>query len=286
MAAPSTVPSALEIAAAPPDTTYVILSAKPEPLKGGVEQFRCVPRGTGGTFPMDRNNRRIGVKRCKTSVGVYFEIDDKRSFCAHIKFDKPYATLTESQAKRLQREVFEKLKQVCKREKWPIENECFGGMMTVMCEQTSVDGKGGNQNGPCWYIMLGLQDFIEDVVRKLTPKAMDMLFKTWKAMGLDDPKKHHSIPPNATCEQQRKAKDLKAHLECLILFASRRTTEKVEGQAFIIDWLSEAGSRRLRLRKEDGRAENVNYGDVDLCQWVEVPVQAEENEWSFTLSKA
>lgn len=234
---------------------------------------------------MDSDNRRIGVMGCENTVGVYFEVDERRCFCAHIKFDKPYATMSKDQAKRLQQQVLEKFKSVCERDKWSTAEQGFGACITVMCERPTYDVKGGKQNGPGWYIMKGLRDFMMDCYQKHTPKAVDALVDGWTAQGVSGPHPFQPYPVGELQEQLRKARTLHVHLQCLVHRIVPATTKPEAGQAFIIEYLSEGQSRKLRLRKEDGRTENISNGDVDVCHWLGVPEEAEEAEWSFSLGK-
>ena len=121
--------------------------------------YRYIPEGKGGTFCFrpnifgaDKDLREIhhiGTHVCVTCVGVYFKVDDDRSFCAHIKvdngFNHPKNLIMQSDGQELRTMVFERLVAHGEAEGWDIHDLEFGENLIIVCPKSVYVGVGGNE---------------------------------------------------------------------------------------------------------------------------------------------
>lgn len=155
--------------------------------------FRMVKEGRGGTFTFrdpavqdkvsnyddevdpdrdyqDRSSiRRIGTYACRTCVALYYQIDDKRCFMAHIDgvlkesgstaITPDDRVVTDDEGKELQSRVLDALKQQVERSGWAPE---AGHKAVACCPQLELSN-GRTLVGK--YVLAAIRDFRGDDVK-------------------------------------------------------------------------------------------------------------------------
>lgn len=149
------------------------------------KEFRCPTVGAGGTFRYNDPIKPFGVTPCKTSLGVTFQIDTKRVFCANLAFDGKWAPLSEKDGSKLRSNVLEKLKAISKEERWVINNGVFGHDILYACQYIATQAKDELQKYPAWYMLKGLADFFDECSMKVKAEMTGLLEKKVVGQGKD-----------------------------------------------------------------------------------------------------
>jgi hypothetical protein len=254
------------------------LEAKPLPATA---EFKCVRPGTGGTLKIDDGLGCIGTIGCNTSLGVYFQVEPQRSFCAHITLEQPANMISEEQGEKLSKQIFQKLKEVASRDEWAIENDNFAGCMTLMCQQAVDQEQEKEKKAPGWYMVQGVRDFIKSCVDTLEPIAYKAQVEAWEAIGLSGPKKFDPYADDDVADAlEDKAHELNTIVKCLNLGCIPSMSAK-DGHGFVA--VNSLPRKVLRLSAEDKLGAGIHSGEVETCQFSARTVDLTEGEWCFAL---
>ncbi|KAK4952289.1 hypothetical protein LTR28_006643 [Elasticomyces elasticus] len=113
-------------------------------------KYRKVGAGWGGTLPTTNPSANpttpftpaVGTKGCMTCVGVFFPIDDKRCFAAHINCQlsqsiqagsQPYLVETAEEGKRITKTVLSHLRKDNERHEWGGPSEMMRRNLVLVC---------------------------------------------------------------------------------------------------------------------------------------------------------
>lgn len=269
------------------DDSHTVSNALPDqrPLNTFREEYRCVHKGDGGTLNIDQGIRRIGTISCDYSVGVYFQIDKDRSFCAHMAMKTPIEDITKEQGVRLQEKVKDRLQAIRTRDKWPIEDDNFGYCMTLLCRRPTYKVNAKRIHNAGWYMVEGVRDFIQAIVDKLNPIADEAQIKAWDALGVSSSDGFDPYPGKHVRDLGERAKELTTKVLCLEDRVLPKMTAITDGKGFVIDSAEPWGpyqSRVLRL-DGDGRGVNIHTGDTDGCEWIAKFDKVGKGDWLFSL---
>ena len=108
-----------------------------------------IVKGPGGTFSAKTKNSpsRIGITGCEDSLGVYFRIDSKHVFCAHMCVDSGveagYTVLSKEQGEKLTEMVCDRLIAAAKSEKCIINDVNLVPEMVVTCRKPAQNMNAG-----------------------------------------------------------------------------------------------------------------------------------------------
>lgn len=135
----------------------------PPPPPPPQQIFRRVGVGYGGTFIFNESSiPHIGTDRCQSGVGVYFVVDDKRCFAAHISCAVENTTgttkiLDQTTYQKLQGRVTQLLAKEAARSQWPPVSTYMQGSFVAVCYQHPL-----HSQGVSWDTVLG--DWVADAV--------------------------------------------------------------------------------------------------------------------------
>jgi hypothetical protein len=242
------------------------------------KEFRCVPKGAGGTLVVSNNKgdvQRIGTLGCDQSLGVIFKVDAQHTFCAHMCVMDTSKPISETQGIELRDQVYHKLNDLAKEEQWAVDDENFGVAMMTQCKRpTSKDLEGEYLKGSGWWMVQGVKKFMEQCLIELVeiyrarPKTSEMELLKMRRCGL---KISEFDEETKRLEQQSQlfsvwVEDIKA---------------KQDGAGFIVD--PDPELKVTLLERDDGRALDLATGEVDTSSYVPREETLEAGQWSFPL---
>ncbi|KAK4542356.1 hypothetical protein LTR36_006812 [Oleoguttula mirabilis] len=107
---------------------------------GGPLIYRYIPEGSGGTYTFTKDSAfYIGTSKCETCVGVYFAIDDKRCFTAHINVDTTtkaghsFRDINNSTATAIRNEVVRRLNAEQTSSQWGSVSDRMRNSLVMVC---------------------------------------------------------------------------------------------------------------------------------------------------------
>jgi hypothetical protein len=96
-------------------------------------KFPCVEEGPGDTLPLSDPNgeaQHIGTHFLNTCVGVYFQVDQNRCFCAHMDARTselwPFMIISDEGGKDIAHQVKRRLQDFGEKDEWNPEDANFG----------------------------------------------------------------------------------------------------------------------------------------------------------------
>lgn len=154
-------------------------------------KFRCIRPGTGGTLKFGKSSTNlVGVADCETSIGIYFQIDAERSFCANIQVlsnGGQAAKISQEQGKALTEQIVSKLIRRAAKEKWDLDTQTFANGLLAVCRQTvSTSSNGDQRKLAAWFVVDALRYFVREAISRVyTHQGMfGPREKEWQKGGL------------------------------------------------------------------------------------------------------
>ncbi|KAK5126486.1 hypothetical protein LTR85_010722 [Meristemomyces frigidus] len=107
--------------------------------------YRYIPEGSGGTYTFTQETTPyIGTSKCQTCVGVYFAIDDKICFAAHINVDTTgrdghtQYIVNNKTAAKIKNEIVSRLKQEQQTSQWGPVSDKMRTSLIMVCPKLEM----------------------------------------------------------------------------------------------------------------------------------------------------
>lgn len=111
-----------------------------QPVSDGPTPYRYVSQGSGGTYKFTPDTlQHIGTSKCITCVGVYFAIDDKRCFMAHMNADtitqdgKPSRRTNQRLSAKIRDQMTDRLNAEQQKSGWGPVTERMRSSLVMVC---------------------------------------------------------------------------------------------------------------------------------------------------------
>ena len=133
----------------------------------GESYFRNVLEGSGKTLPrQDQTTPLVGTWGCISCVGVYFNIDEKRCFMAHINACNSvtyvHNYVTDEGGKDIQYRVVRRLCGFVEHDRWDIREHAFGSFLKIICPRYEDNGVGlGRLQHVGKFVVRGIREVFE-----------------------------------------------------------------------------------------------------------------------------
>lgn len=137
--------------------------------RGGTYRFRDLTEQTLGNTPLDLDLLgRIGTRGCRTTVGVYFKLDDHSCFVAHIdafalEDDREIRTKTirDDVGERLRDQVLSRLREHAAYQSWQPTNPNILPSLILVCPVLELDASGETVKlAPAHWVLDAINQFL------------------------------------------------------------------------------------------------------------------------------